>query len=264
MAKFPPDPARENEIYFRGHYSCWSEAIQDGHFYDTQDKFDKILKAAIKVRDGQAAASRQGILLGEIPHSFPLIAAALFAASRNLLSVLDFGGSLGTHYFHNRAFFSHLSRLSWSVVELDDIVQAGNHHLADNQLRFYPSIKDCLRHQPKPNLIVISGVLAYLENPWIILAELLDADASYLFIDRTALIDSLRDRLTIQHVPAYIYRSDHPSWFLSERKFLNALQSAHYQTLRKLPQAEHYNLPDANVFFRGFICCKDSTLQSTF
>jgi hypothetical protein len=48
---------------------------------------------------------------------------------------------------------------------------------------------------------VVSGVLALLPEPWKTLTELLQSGALYAFFDRTALIDSDRDWLTLQHVP---------------------------------------------------------------
>jgi putative methyltransferase (TIGR04325 family) len=101
----------------------------------------------------------------------------------------------------------------------------------------------------------ISGVLAYLPDPW---KTLMDLVAPYVFIDRTGLIDSDRDRLTIQHVPEWVYQTDMLTWFVSETKLLSALADAGYVCLCDFPAIDNYTLPGTKIFFKGFICRKNS------
>jgi putative methyltransferase (TIGR04325 family) len=101
---------------------------------------------------------------------------------------------------------------------------------------------------------VLSGVLQYLPDPWGTLRKLLGIRAPLVFLDRTALIDSASDRLTIQHVPASIYRVDHPVWFLSETTLAAILADAGYECLCDFPAIDRYTLPGADISFKGFIC----------
>jgi len=88
------------------------------------------------------------------------------AAARNVgvLNVLDFGGSLGSSYFQNRELLKILPTIRWNVVEQAHYVKAGQTYIQDEQLRFYPSIHECLAEN-KVNAILLSSVLQYLSDP---------------------------------------------------------------------------------------------------
>src|SRR6266700_110790 len=74
-----------------GHYPSWQEAKQHCSGYDAGAIRDKILAGARKVKNGEAAWERDGVLLSHIEHSWPLLAHLLWIARRhgNRLSVLD-------------------------------------------------------------------------------------------------------------------------------------------------------------------------------
>jgi putative methyltransferase (TIGR04325 family) len=128
-------------------------------------------------------------------------------------------------------------------------------HLQSKELKFYETIGSCLQDNV-PNIIVLSGVLQNLIDPWAILSRLLQIGAPYLFIDRTGTIDAPRDRLTVQHVPERIYRYDHPAWFLSEAKLRSCILSANYACIYDFATGYRYELPGAKILLKGFICRK--------
>ena len=247
-----------DQIYFSGDYAEWAEASRQCSGYKTGNILEKVLSAALKVRRGEATEQRDGVLFDKVPYNFPLISALLSTAtySGNRLSVLDFGGSLGSSYFQSRDFLRDVLEVVWSVVEQANFVAAGRKYLESEELSFYETIEDCIRHH-SPNIIVLSGVLAYLPDPWKTLMELLQIRAPYVFIDRTGLIDSDCDRLTIQHVPEWVYQADIPAWFLSETKLLSTIAGAGYICLCDFAAIDDYTLPGASVSFKGFICRKN-------
>jgi putative methyltransferase (TIGR04325 family) len=169
---------------------------------------------------------------------------------------LDFGGSLGISYFHSRDFLREVLEVAWSVIELPNFVAAGRKHLESEELRFYETVEDCVRYHT-PNIILLSGVLQCLTDPWERLTNLLQTGIPYVFIDRTGVIESDRDRLTIQHVPEWIYRVDKPVWFLSETKLLSCLADADYKCLCDFAAIDNYTLSGAKISFKGFICRKN-------
>jgi putative methyltransferase (TIGR04325 family) len=160
---------------------------------------------------------------------------------------------LGTSYFHSRDFLQDVSEVEWSIVELPHFVASGIKYLQSKQLFFHESIEDCLRHHQRPNVVIISGVLSYLPEPWTILGHLLQIGPEYVFIDRTGLIDTPHDRLTLQHIPERIYLADHPAWFLSETRLLSYLSDAGYVSLCDFSTIDKYTLEGSNIFFKGFI-----------
>ena len=247
-----------DQIYFSGDYSEWAEALRQCATYDAGHILERVLSATLKVRRGEPIEQKDGVFFGRVPYNFALISALLSAAihSGNRLSVLDFGGSLGISYFHSRDFLRDILEVAWSVVELPNFVAAGKKHLESKELCFYETIEDCMRNH-NPNIVVLSGVLQCLAHPWETLKSLLKIGAPYVFIDRTGMIESDRDRLTIQHVPEWIYRVEKPVWFLSEKKLRSCLPATNYVCLCDFAATDNYTLPGAKISFKGFICQKN-------
>jgi len=245
------------EIHFSGDYASWSEAASLASGYDQKDILEKVLSATMAVKNGKAVAQRDGVILEKIPFNFPLIATLLSAAldNGNRLNVLDYGGSLGSSYFDSRDFIKPVSNINWSIVEQPHFVATGRAHVASKELHFFETVEDSAQSYA-PNVIILSGVLQYLQNPWNALQDLHRLESMYLFIDRTAFIIADSDRLTIQHVPGWIYDATFPAWFLSEKKFLKWISDSSYKIIGEFPALDDYSLPDTVVAFRGFICRK--------
>jgi len=162
---------------------------------------------------------RDSVLFDKVEYSWPLLAALMWVAAQHdgALSVLDFGGSLGTTYFQNRAFLASLEkRVRWSIVEQPSFVTCGREHFTTDELTFYDSVEDCLRVE-KPDVIVLSGVLQYLEHPCRQLEVLVDLGIPHIVVDLAPVFDH-RDRLTVQKVPPEIYDASYPCWIFNERR----------------------------------------------
>ena len=78
----------------------------------------------------------------------------------------------------------HSSRFDWNVVEQSHYVEAGQTHIQDHQLRFYKTIEECLVEN-EPNVILLSSVLQYLEDPLYLIKKFSASKATCLIIDRT-------------------------------------------------------------------------------
>jgi putative methyltransferase (TIGR04325 family) len=249
----------DEQIEFSGDYRSWSEAASLATGYDQRDILEKVVSATLAVKTGKAKSQRDGILLEENSHNFPLITTLLSAAlaDGNRLNVLDFGGSLGSSYFDSRSFIEQISEVNWSIVEQAHFVAAGKEHVASNELHFFETIEDCARVH-RPNVVILSGVLQYLPDPWGTLQGLQRLESLYLFVDRTAFTMADADRLTIQHIPGWDYSASIPAWFFSQDKFLKRISDSNYGVVSEFQALDHYSLPGAQVAFKGFICKKIS------
>lgn len=187
---------------------------------------------------------------------WPILAGLLRIAALkgNRLTVLDYGGSLGSSYFQNRPFLSSLSLLKWLVVEQEAFVRWGRKNLQNDQLQFFHHLTDCFRKEAV-DVVLLSSVLPYLEEPYETLSEILNHDFSHMIIDRQPLIsESEEDRLTVQRVRPAIYRASYPAWFFSEKKFLDFIKP-HLNILAS------YDCPfrsPVKAQFKGFILEKKS------
>jgi putative methyltransferase (TIGR04325 family) len=149
-----------------------------------------------------------------------LIACLLYIATNNEneLSVLDFGGALGSSYFQCQRFLVSLKDLQWNVVEQKKHVDCGRQYIEDNILRFYYTIDECLEHE-KPDVIVLSGVLSIIEQPYDFIRKIISHRFQSVIVDRQPLSSRETERLSVMTVPQEIYDASFPCWFLSERKF---------------------------------------------
>ena len=117
------------------------------------------------------------------------------------INVLDFGGALCSTYFENRDFSAGLSDVRWNIVEQPRQVETGKRWFEDDQLKFYARIEDCLA-ETQPQVIVLSSVLQYLEEPNALLAELRALPCDHLIVYCTPFWAGSTDRLCVSPVPA--------------------------------------------------------------
>ncbi len=205
---------------FLGNYSEWEAAQRDSSGYDAPRILDKALQAILKVKSGEAAYERDTVLFDRIEYSFPLLAALLLAGAREgRLSVLDFGGALGSSYFQNRAMLGHLRDFRWGVVEQAHIAASGRERVAEGPLAFFDTIDECIGSLA-PNFALLSGVLSYLEQPLAFLDGLLARGLPFVCLDRSFVALEGGTRLVVQVVPPSIYEASYPCWIIDEKELL--------------------------------------------
>lgn len=219
-----PSPA----VALAGDFASWSEAAQRAVGYDSQLILDRVLAATLKVRNGEAAYERDAVVFERIEYVWPVATALMWAAARHAgeLSVLDFGGSLGSTFFQNRALLAPLRSVRWGIVEQPAFVAAGRKYVQDERLRFYDSIDDCIT-DARPNVVLLSSTIQYLEDPYAVLRSLAGAGASVVVLDRTPFSDDGRERIVIQQVPPSIYPASYPMRIVSMASVLAALRPSY-------------------------------------
>lgn len=215
-----------NSYGLSGSYRTWEEAVRNSTGYDSEIILEKTKTALLKVKNGGAVYERDSVLFDEVQYAWPLLVGLMLVAAQTKgnLNVLDFGGSLGSIYFQNRAFLSRLPDVRWNIVEQPKYVEAGKKWFEDDHLKFYPRVEDCLA-ETQPDVVILSGVLQYLERPYDKLHELLELRCGHIIIDRTPFWDGSTDRLCVQNVPPTIYPASYPSWIFSMQRFRSHLSN---------------------------------------
>ncbi|HEY4743507.1 MAG TPA: methyltransferase, TIGR04325 family [Desulfuromonadaceae bacterium] len=238
---------------FSGNYRTWREALAATDGYDAEVILTRVRDALLKVKNGAAVYERDSVLFDEVEYSWPLLAALLWVASRsgNRLNLIDFGGSLGSTYYQNIRFLSHLEELTWSIVEQKRFVECGRSHFENPHLKFYQDMEACLtdRH---PDAILFSSVIQYLEKPYELLADVVARGFTYIIFDRTPFLEHGDDRITIQHVPAEIYPASYPAWFFNREKFFDFFSGA-YDVMADFDSFESFRLEDQTTQNKGVI-----------
>jgi len=213
---------------YSGNYASWDDAKAHSAGYDDDEILSRVRDALLKVKRGEAVAERDSVLFSAVPYSFPVTAALLGVASRSdgVLSVLDFGGSLGSSYFQFLSFPCRLARLEWSIVEQPNFVQCGKELFEDGSLRFFPDIAACARERA-PNVALLCSVLSYLPEPYALLEELVQRRIDTIVVDRTLFHARTEDRLTVQRVPPQIYQASYPCWVFGHARYVRFMEQAY-------------------------------------
>lgn len=235
-----------------GRYDSWSAAMDDCTGYDAREILDKVLAATLKVKNGEAKYERDSVIFDEIVYAWPVLSGLVLAAARNCgkLSVLDYGGSLGSSYFQNKKFLNLLPVVTWSVVEQEHYVKAGHKYIQDECLHFYTSIESCVV-EASPNVILLSSVLQYLPDPYSILKVIGDIKADVLVIDRTSfLISDEKDVIKMQHVPEVIYKASYPCRVFNEKHFTQYITDLGYKLIERFESLDNF---DKDTRWYGYI-----------
>ncbi len=209
---------------WRGNYSNWNVALKKCSGYDSQLIVDKVKESALKVKMGTAQYEKDSVIFNEMQYNFPILSSLLWVGSRNngKLNVLDFGGSLGSCYYQHNFFLDSFADLMWCIVEQPNFVKVGLESFADEKLKFYSNIEDCL-NENYIHIILLSSVIPYLEKPYELLEIIKRKRIKYMLFDKTPLIEG-KDRITIQKVNPAIYKASYPSWFFNKSKFMNFME----------------------------------------
>ncbi|SFD48747.1 putative methyltransferase, LIC12133 family [Pseudomonas straminea] len=241
---------------FYGNYSSWQEAESQCEGYSSVHIFDRVKKSAQLVKDEKYFCERDSVLFDSPQYSWPSLACLMNVAAQNKgrLSVLDFGGSLGSAFFQNRRFLENLS-VEWSVVEQPHFVSYGAKEIAGNGLQFFSTLAQCAE-QKAINVVFLSGVLQYLPNPYQLLDEILSYGFPFVILDRTPFGRAGYDILKIQIVDPSIYVASYPVWLLDESLFCERLHSHGYTIVEEF--SSNIDWQDASYTFKGFLIKKNS------
>ena len=227
---------KRDRCIFVGNFKTFEEASSKCKGYSAQNILDKTLDAVLKVKNGEAVFERDSAIFDTVQYSFQMLS-ALFKAgieNNNQLNVLDFGGSLGSHYFQNKDFLKPIKINNWTVVEQPHYVKVGNEQIADGILNFKNSIDEV----QDADILILSSVLQYLPNPYEFAEKFANTGIKYILIDRTPFALK-EEKLTIQIVPKCLYKAEYPAWFLDENK-IKEIFSKKYEIMYE------YELPEYN------------------
>lgn len=221
---------------WKGNYKTWQFAEADATGYDA-DNILKIVKSSVsQVKSGLAIYERDSVIFNEIQYSWPLLTSLLLVAARNSgeLSVLDFGGSLGSSYYQNKKFLDCVGTVKWGVVEQQHFIDVGRKEFEDERLKFFKSIGECVS-EINPKVLLLSSVLQYLESPYDILDELVKNDFDIIIVDRTPFSYSDTNIIKLQVVPPTIYSASYPCRFFNRSEFNEFFISSGYKELETFP-----------------------------
>lgn len=134
------------------------------------------------------------------------IFAVMFALQEKSLSVIDFGGSAGLHYFICRHLLSNDIALDWNVIETESMCQAclRSELSLSTELKFFDSVGSFMdatrisRDSRQVDLVFSSSALQYTPDPLACLHDLISVGASSICLTRTPFSHLNRTIFSIQ------------------------------------------------------------------
>lgn len=240
-------------IRYSGRYASYAEAAAHTTGYAAAEILHQVQAATVAVLTGKSVAERDGVLLDRRLVPFPVVAELMFNAAQagGRLAVCDFGGSLGSVYRACTDYLDALPDVCWGVVEQEMFVAAGRQVLANERLRFYAGIDECVSEM-QPHTLLLSSVLQYLDEPMNFLNSVNAGAWTSIIIDRTPFVQAGPSFVTVQSVPAQWVKSSYPSWIISADELLKALPD--YVVIAEFPALDGrigYGVLSAD--FRGMI-----------
>ncbi|MDP3567663.1 methyltransferase, TIGR04325 family [Sediminibacterium sp.] len=137
------------------------------------------------------------------PNSLTATNVFLLAAINNIritdslksMTILDFGGACGAHFFEIRKFLPETFNLKWIVVETPQMVlSAKTKFIETKELIFL----DNMNNLPPIDFIYSSSTLQYTAKPYEFLENLLKVGANSILFNRMMFNENDRDLITIQ------------------------------------------------------------------
>jgi putative methyltransferase (TIGR04325 family) len=239
---------------FEGEFASWEDAVSASSGYDDPSILAKVASATLRVKRGEAAYERDSVVFSQVEYSWAVLSGLLWAAALKAgrLSVLDFGGALGSAYFRHRSPLADLDYIRWGVVEQAHYVAEGKANFEDDQLRFFASIEEA-SEAIQPSVVLLGSALQYVAKPYEILSRLGQTEAIVMIVDRTPFADIDEDVITVQKVPPSIYPASYPFRILSRPRVLDQLAGWRFIAAIDSPEGE-IAFSDALTFrFDGFI-----------
>jgi len=184
------------------------------------DRINELLKTVKNDKAIPSVVSYRANLL-------PFLAAIGAANSKeNRISILDFGGGLGSTYISVAAACANGQVVDYHVVDSKSICQAGKRRFKDNpRLHFYDHLPDEIQ---AVDIICLSSSIQYIEDWKGLLREITKYDPQYILLADLPAGD-ISTYATVQNH----YESKIPHWFFNVTEVIETMTSIDFSLLFK-------------------------------
>ena len=238
-----------DEGVWQGNYKNW----QDAKKFSTGYAVPQILK---KSKAETLVLQRQITRNKNLFKKTKLLEGLKLAINKNKqLNVLDFGGALGAKYFDHINYLDKRAKVNWSIIEQKHFVNLGEKEFKGTNLKFYYNLKDYCKDN-KPQTLLLSSVLQYIEKPYELLDKLLQVKFDFILIDRTPFNNiglENKDIIKLQIVPPDYYDASYACWFFDKQKFMKYFLDNNYEIIEEFKGSDGIGI---NYIFKGFIMKK--------
>ena len=245
-----------NTLSFSGKYDSWSLAQKRSVGYDSDAIFDKVMKASLEVKKGNACYERDSYLFHTKHYNYPLLSFMLEQYLKDgYLHILDFGGSLGSMYFQNKSALDKIGKKCiWTVVEQTEMVKFGKKELQDDNLRFEYRMEDV----QNVNVVLFGSSLQYIENYLDYVFKAIDISPDIILIDKTPMSDE--SWYSIEYVHEPIYEASYPLKIMNQMELVNIFKDNGYNLEQEwIPEMrEEFRINSKKCIFKSMMFIRKS------
>lgn len=172
------------------------------------------------------------------------------ARKKDVLSVLDWGGSLGHYRLYGAALLPEVA-IDYHCFEVPRLCEVGRR--LQPQARFYDDEAEVLRR--RYDLVVSSSSLHYFENWHDAARKLAAATGGLLYVARLQTILKGDSFVVVQRPYASGYHTEYLSWFIGRDELVRCLEESGLELLREFIYAEDWAIRGAPAKgeSRGFL-----------
>ena len=188
----------------------------------------------------------------------------LFEKENNELSIIDFGGACGLHYYEARRLLKRDIKLQWKVIETKEMIkQAKERGLESGEVSFHEVI-----NSQAGNLVYLSSSIQYVPKPYEVIDDIISGGYQYILFNRMMLNEgSNEDIITVQQSrlsdngPGKIPEGfkdrmiSYPHTTMSYDKFMNKFE-AKYELVFKFDEQSGKVSNDPGITGNGFLFIK--------
>jgi putative methyltransferase (TIGR04325 family) len=162
------------------------------------------------------------------------------ALRRNRLSILEWGGGVGTFYLYIRELFPTLN-LEYFVKEVSQLCDIGKEvcpeivFLSDDQKVLSRSY----------DLVFASGSVHYSRDVYGLVGNLCSVARESLIVTRLPVVESNDDFVVIQRPHHHGYMTEYPGWFVNRQKFVSHVERCGFVLIREFALEERPHVPNA-------------------
>lgn len=244
-------------------FSSYAQALEASVTSYEDDELADVITSKTETFAASLRSTRQL----DLSASRTLVGLAATWSTGRSLTVLDFGGQAGFHYFIARAVLPSDILLDWRVVETRAMVAAAA-RLETRELSFFDSISAAVTKDTygiPPDLVFASGVLHCIPEPLRALHELVSVQAPTIYITRTGLSPDSRTRSIVHsstlsdNGPGPLPRGvqdrhvSYPAVFVPRHEVETVLASRYNLVARMVEDAIAYRAGATPISMYGFI-----------
>lgn len=199
-----------------------------------------------------------------------LMVSLLQKAASGSISVLDFGGACGYHYFLARGILPSNVALRWTVVETPEMVKAAN-ELANDELNFSSDLSSAVARTERIDLLHTSGTLQCTDRPLGYLRMIVDSGAESILFNRLGLTKGGRN-VVVMHEPMLSWHGPgplpenfedravrYPFVFPPEAEFYSILDERYDLAMTFEDESGMFAVPGEAIIGRGLLAHKRTT-----